>query len=474
MSSNGEKIAKCNLRFAPDSFESYLTAIEDRRFYYHSGIDFKGITRAICKNLRAMKLIQGGSTITQQVARNILRDNRRCLARKLKETLFALKLENDYSKNEILELFYNNVYWGKNIYGLRAASLEYFLKEPIALSASEQIILITLLRGPNYYLSNHDTLEKRFHLISNSLRERKVISSKKFARTKKLKIELNPSNLQVYKNDCIPFIAKTINKNNLSIYSSINNTVQKEVTKYISDCHYPTSLICMHKGQVTAVGSSFGTDYPFTYRANVGSTLKPFIYNCLRENGIHKDQLFSTKCNDDLCWDIRESQAIPQDILSLKEALILSNNNVFVNAAQSIGFEKVQSYLARVFSHSVNNFVPASILGATVSGITLYELVHAYHNQLIQDPRNPIKNECIEILTQAAMQKFEENIQNTFIKTGTTNHNRERYAVVGFGKLLFGFLRQGNPIADHSKEGNLLLGIMNFLKMIRNKIYKWD
>jgi len=374
VSSNEEKSARCNLRFAPTSFASYLTAIEDKRFYCHPGIDLKGVTRAFYKNLRAMKIVQGGSTITQQVARNILRDNRKCLARKLKETLFALKLESDYTKTEILELFYNNVYWGKNIYGLRTASLEYFMKEPNKLNASEQITLITLLRGPNYYLSSQDRLEKRFHLISNSLHQRKMISPKKFTRTKNLKIKLNSSNLQIYKNDSIPFIAKTINDEELSIYSSINNVIQKEVTKHISNCHYPTSIICIHKGQVTAAGSTFGTDYPFIYRANVGSTLKPFIYNCLRENGIHKDYLFSTRCNDYLGWDIREFQPIIQDHLSLKEALIISNNNVFVNASQSIGFEKVQSYLSRIFCHSVDKFVPASILGATINGLTLYEL----------------------------------------------------------------------------------------------------
>ena len=91
------------------------------------------------------------------------------------------------------------------------------------------------------------------------------------------------------------FTKQLLRKHSEAISCAIGNKeIQKEVTKYISECNYPTSLICIKEGQVIGVGSPFGTDYPFNYRANVGSTLKPFTYTFLRANGFYKDHLFST------------------------------------------------------------------------------------------------------------------------------------------------------------------------------------
>jgi len=250
VSSSGEKFAKCNINFIPKKFDNFLISIEDKRFYDHPGIDIKGITRALYNNLKARKIVQGGSTITQQLARNLLQDKRISIDRKLKEIFYALKLESEYSKKEVLELYYNNVFWGKNIYGLRTASLEYFSKEPEKLSTSEQILLITLLRGPNYYLNHSDKLQNRYNFLNNSLHKKKTISSRKFNRAKKAKLNIGQKNLTIYKNDSIPFIASTVNHANYTIVSSLNKVIQKEIIKYVTECNYPTSLICIKEGKV--------------------------------------------------------------------------------------------------------------------------------------------------------------------------------------------------------------------------------
>jgi membrane peptidoglycan carboxypeptidase len=474
VSSSGEKFAKCNINFTPKKFEMFLTSIEDRRFYNHSGIDIKSITRALYENVKARKIVQGASTITQQLARNLLQDKRVSIDRKLKEIFYALKIESEYTKKEVLELYYNNVFFGKNIYGLRTASLEYFSKEPEKLSTSEQILLITLLRGPNYYLNHLDKLQNRYNFLNNSLHNKKTISSRKFNKAKKTKLRIGQKNLKIYKNDSIPFIASTINHNNYTITSSINKEIQKEIIKYISGCNYPTNLICIKEGKVIGIGSSFGTDYPFIYRANVGSTRKPFIYTFLRANGFRKDDLFPTSTNENVPWNIREVQTIKENFLSLEEALKSSNNNVFVNASYQLGIEKVQLFLANLFNSPVEKFVPASVLGAVINGISLYELVMAYHNHFLKNSNNVINSECISILKEIANEKFNNRLSNIFIKTGTTNNNKERYGIVGMGKTLFGFLRQGNEFDDYSKDGNYISSILRFLRTIKNKIYKWD
>jgi len=184
--------------------------------------------------------------------------------------------------------------------------------------------------------------------------------------------------------------------------------------------------------------------------------------------------LFPTSTNENVPGDIREVQTIKENFLSLEEALKSSNNNVFVNASYQLGIEKVQLFLANLFNSPVEKFVPASVLGAVMNGISLYELVMAYHNHFLKNSNNVINSECISILKEIANEKFNNRLSNIFIKTGTTNNNKERYGIVGMGKTLFGFLRQGNELDDYSKDGNYLSSILRFLRTIKNKIYKWD
>jgi len=211
VSADGDRMAICNMTIMPKKLQGYLIAIEDKRFYQHTGIDIKGILRAILENLKAGKVVQGGSTITQQLARNILMDNRKNIIRKLKEIFIAFKLENQYIKDQILELYLHKVFWGKRIYGLRAASLEFFSKEPEQLSTAEQLALLTLLRGPNYYLKNETEFHKRYDLLGNILYNRRVLSKRKISKIKKAAIHIGNNDLAIFRNDSVPYIAKQVN-----------------------------------------------------------------------------------------------------------------------------------------------------------------------------------------------------------------------------------------------------------------------
>ena len=473
VSSNGERNAICSSNDMPRNFARFLIAIEDRRFYSHAGIDPKSIARAIKANIKAKRIVQGGSTITQQLARNILRDHRRSFSRKLREAVLTINIERECSKAEILESYCNTVYWGRNIYGIRAASLEYFGKEPLNLTTSEQLILITLLRGPNFYLTNEEHLQKRYFLLNRTLRVNKTLTSRKYARTRKARIRLKANHLQVYGNQTVAYIAQQIDRSEHLIVSTLDESLQNEARNYISKCKYPTTLVCIGDGQVRAAASSFGSDYPFTFRGNVGSTLKPFVYKFLRDNGLKSDSLISTQPENDLPWDIREVDVNAKASITLGEALKLSNNNAFVNASCAIGIDRVQSFLATALNLPREDVVPSTILGATVGGISLFELASAYHRFFINDGKDPIKQECISILKELAREKFEGEVSGMFFKSGTTNQNRERYGIVGTARLLFGFLRQGNEINDYTKDGNFLSSIMNFLARVGKKIYTW-
>lgn len=473
VSLNGNRQAICNSQTLPKNLKKYLVEIEDQRFYEHGAIDIRGITRALYQNFKAGKIVQGGSTITQQLARNLLRDNRKNVFRKIKETQIAFEIENKYSKDEILNLYFNNVFWGKRNYGLRTASLGYFLKEPENLSYKEQLALLTLLRGPNYYIKNDGLLEKRCNLLNEILFERNIISSKKYNKIRKAEIKIQNNQLEVFRSTTIPFISSNIKETKRTIITTLDNELQHEVSNFINNSKYPTSIIAIEDGKVVSLGSSNGSDYPFTFKSNVGSTLKPFIYTFLRNGGIQSQDLFRTTTTNTINWDIREVQNVNSEFLSLEDALFNSNNNAFVNAAFDIGIEKALRCLSDVTNKPINNFVPSSILGATVNGLTLYELVMTYENYFKDYKSNPIKKECISILNNIALEKFKGEFNNSFLKTGTTNFNRERFAIVGYANKLFGFLRQGNEADDYSKEGGFISNIMGFLRNISLKNYKW-
>jgi len=152
-------------------FKRFLICIEDKRFYKHRGLDFRGILRAILKNLKARKIVQGGSTLTQQLARRLLKDNCKSIRRKLRESRLALQLEKNHNKAEILDLYLEKIYWGGNVFGIHDAALTYFKKTVSELSLSEIIQLIALLRGPNLYLKNQLLLTQRCELIQRTLKK---------------------------------------------------------------------------------------------------------------------------------------------------------------------------------------------------------------------------------------------------------------------------------------------------------------
>jgi len=133
-----------------------VVAAEDKRYYDHFGIDPIGITRAMVANLRAGRLVQGGSTLTQQVAKNVYLTAERSLERKLKELPMALALELKYTKEQILSVYINRVYLGAGTYGFEAASQRYFGKSARVLNPAEAAMLAGLLRAPSRYAPTND------------------------------------------------------------------------------------------------------------------------------------------------------------------------------------------------------------------------------------------------------------------------------------------------------------------------------
>lgn len=459
--------------YIPTKLKDFLVQIEDRRFYNHRGIDPKGISRAIVANIKAGKIVQGGSTITQQLARNFLKDNSRTVARKLRETIKAIHLENKYSKNEILNLYFNNVYFGKNLRGIRSAGLYYFGKEVERLNQSELLYLLTILRGPNYYTKRPEITTERYKLLSNILHQKKMISKSRNQKNLNSKLDIKENHLQNIKSASIPFITDRANKKQKKVLSTIDIKTQTFAKQFVTDSKYPVSIITVKNNKAIAFASSYGTDYPFISKTNVGSTLKPFLYCHLRDCGISKEERFDALEND-LNLDIREV-GYHRSRLNLPEALYYSNNNSFLNAASKTNIESSLEFLASVINHKPSELYPSSILGATREGLSLFELAIAYSNFF--SPRNlsDSKKECLLILNRIFKEKLGFHVENAFLKTGTTNNNKERFAVLGNPELTFAVLRNENPVNDESKEGGFMNQISrSFYSFFKtHNDYKW-
>lgn len=135
----------------PDIYKDAVIAVEDHRYYDHKGIDIIAIGRALLNDIRARELIEGGSTLTQQLAKNMYFTQDKTLTRKIAEVFMAKKIENNYNKEEILELYVNYIYYGSGYYDIKSASLGYFDKEPQDLTEGESIMLAGIPNAPSVY-----------------------------------------------------------------------------------------------------------------------------------------------------------------------------------------------------------------------------------------------------------------------------------------------------------------------------------
>ena len=181
----------------PTSLTDALIATEDRRFRHHFGIDIFGIMRAALTNLRAGHVVEGGSTITQQLAKNLFLTPDRTLKRKIQETMLALWLEHKYTKNEILTIYLNRVYFGSGTYGVDAASERYFGHSAVDLTLPESAMLVGLLKAPSRYspTSSQSLAEGRAREVIQNMVEAGYLKPEEAAKAKTSMAKVIPPEL---------------------------------------------------------------------------------------------------------------------------------------------------------------------------------------------------------------------------------------------------------------------------------------
>ncbi|MFD0868211.1 transglycosylase domain-containing protein [Paenibacillus residui] len=179
---SSSRIIPVSLDQIPVHLQNAIVAVEDKRFYEHPGIDVLSIGRALIRDLQSQSWAEGGSTITQQLAKNMFLSSDKSLSRKLREAAYALKIDMIYDKNDILELYLNNVYFGEGSWGVQSASKRYFGKEVGELSLEEAALLAGLPKAPTHYspLKDREKALERRNTVLALMREQQYISEEEY------------------------------------------------------------------------------------------------------------------------------------------------------------------------------------------------------------------------------------------------------------------------------------------------------
>jgi len=421
-----QKRLPVSLNDIPRTMVDATIAIEDRKFYKHWGIDITGILRAVIQNIKARRTVQGASTITQQLARDLFLTQKRTIDRKMKEALLAIEIERRYSKDEILTMYFNQIYYGNGAYGVEAAAQSFFNKHTEDLSISESALLAALPRSPTYYdpFKNPEKALKRRNIVLNAMIETGSVSESDGERAKNAPLGLH-TYIGTFKK--APYYVEEVRRrvlerygenmlyrNGLDIFTALDSDMQemankdtekwlkqtediyrfkverdstkrdslKEITKYIQG-----ALIAIEPqtGAVRAlVGGRDYMDSEFNRATQAkrqpGSAFKPFVYTACIDNGFTPTDEIMDIPIVIMSGGVEYSPANYdhkfKGPVTLRKALALSRNLAAVRLIRYIGEQTVVEYAKKMGIESRLKAVPSLALGS--SEVTPLEITAAY------------------------------------------------------------------------------------------------
>lgn len=401
LASNGSLISRrgavtdspVDVRRLPAHVSEAFLAIEDRRFYRHIGVDPRGIARAAWHDARAGRMQEGGSTITQQLAKLVYLSSDRTAARKLREMVIAMWLEAWLSKDEILSRYLSDVYFGDNVYGLRAAARHYFSKRPEALTVSEAALLAGLMKAPSRLApsANLAGAQQRAALVVGAMRDAGFLTPAEAARASpaSLRLKRAPEATQAtYFSDWVmpavrgdaedAFAATTVRT---TLDARLQRLADHAVAQ-VPPTGAQVALVAMRPdGRVVAMVG--GRDYAKSSfnravqaRRQPGSTFKLFVYLAALRSGMTPDDLVEDRPITIGSWSPRNSDGRYRGAITLREAFARSSNAAAVRLTQKVGPAAVVRAAKDLGIQSPLKAEPAIALGT--SGTSLLELTSAY------------------------------------------------------------------------------------------------
>jgi 1A family penicillin-binding protein len=393
-----------------------VLVIEDKRFYEHNGIDPRRILSAAYANYRAGTIVQGGSTITQQLVRSVILNREKSFSRKFKEALLAIRLEDRYPKRDILEAYLNRVYFGDGYYGIEAAALGYFGKTAADLDAIESAMLAGLIKGPSLYSPTRapELARQRRNLVLAQMRAHGMLAPDEYTTAVALPVKaqlaapnrgtvanLHHTKGSEYFREAVAreliqrFGAEAVYTGGLRVYTTLDGTLQqaaeKSVVERLERAARPGEeplegeLVAIEPRTGFVKALVGGRDFqrtPFNRaidaRRQPGSAFKPFIWALALESGYAPSTTI-----DGLDEPIETSEGpwLPggeheTSSARLRDALVLSSNRAAAHLLEDVGIHRTVDLVRRFGISSTMPAVPSLALGT--GEVSLLELTAAY------------------------------------------------------------------------------------------------
>jgi 1A family penicillin-binding protein len=386
----------------PVFLQKAVVAVEDSRFYEHGGIDLRGIARALVKDVVKRRLAEGGSTITQQLIKNRYLTGAKTMERKFDEARMALDFEQKYSKNQILEMYFNEIYYGNGAWGIVQAARLYFDKNPEELTDAECAQLAGVQKNPARYnplgkpadvTSRRDVVLKRMtDLNIISLRQQQALRDHPAS---VVKPGQSPSYLAHIRSKLAErFGADVIEIGGLEVTAALDLNLQKQAEQALREgvkrfgADLQGALICLDTATGDLLAAVGGVDpaqsaynRAFSARRQPGSSIKPLIYAAALEKGITAGSIWNDsaaaydKGNGEV-WKPMNYGRETYGELSLRKALAFSNNVIAVKLLDNVGVPYFVDFAGRMgLPQRADNGLS---LALGTSEVTLNELVQAY------------------------------------------------------------------------------------------------
>ncbi|MBE0479221.1 PBP1A family penicillin-binding protein, partial [Candidatus Aerophobetes bacterium] len=394
----------------PHSLQKAFIAVEDHRFYSHPGLDIIRLAKVLWINFPTWSKAQGTSTITQQLARNLFLTQERTLSRKIREIILAIEIEKKFSKNEILEMYLNQIYFAHGIYGVAEASFFYFNKPLEKLNLAESATLASIPRSPGHYsplYNPENTLTRRNHILQR-MYEVGFISEEEMQEARKFPLAISEDEYQrerryFYK---APYFVELVRqtvaekygyemlwRGGLKIYTTLDvemqNAAEKAILPYLKENDFQGALLAMdpHTGQILAmVGGRDFTESQFNRatqaRRQAGSAFKVFTYTAAIDSKkfnavspFYDSPVVFVSAGQPI-WSPENYERHYWGDVNLWQMLASSINVASVKLLQEVGVSNVIRYARKMGVESPLNADLTLTLGT--SGVSLLEMVRGY------------------------------------------------------------------------------------------------
>ncbi|WLD91787.1 penicillin-binding protein 1A [Alkalihalobacillus sp. AL-G] len=407
-----EKRIRANLSDIPEVVQNSFVAVEDVRFYDHFGIDIRRIGGAVIANITEGFGAEGGSTITQQVIKNTLLTNDKKITRKIKEAYLAIKLEQRYSKDQILEMYLNKIYFGQSAWGVATAAETYFGKEISELKLHEAALLAGLPKAPSYYdpFENPEGAEERRNIVLSQMEKYGYITKEQYEKAKSIPVteyvkkpdpEKQNDPYNTFEAQVMEEAAKMagfddpgkVKSAGLEIYTTLNPKAQDAVEEalytdtIIAQKNIKGGLVLMdtQTGAVRAIGSGrknqMSSYYATQLKRQPGSTIKPILdYGPAIEH--MQWPTYKQVSDEDIVINGHEFHNYDNEnhgTMSIRRALYESYNLPAIHTWQDVGADKAEEFAEKLgIEIDDKHYSPSYAIGGFREGPSPMELAAAY------------------------------------------------------------------------------------------------